>query len=99
MIILNILNFEKIIFLNKNIQNYFRINHENSYNEWQSLIYNNNKSEKFRFYIRMLNAMDSKQLLCDIEKILMDQIVVENFDVGLVKHYDINLEELEKFEF
>jgi hypothetical protein len=99
MIILNILNFEKIIFLNKNIQNYFRINHEKYYNEWQGLIYTNNKSEKFRFYIKMLNAMNSKQLLCDIEKILMDQIVVENFDVGLVKHYDINLEELEKFEF
>ena len=43
--------------------------------------------------------MKSGQLILDMEKILMDQIVVENFDVGLVKHYDINLEELKEFEF
>jgi len=99
MVILNILNLEKIIFFNKNIQNYLRINHENFYNEWQNLVYTNNKSEKFRFYIETLNRMESGQLILDMEKILMDQIVVENFDVGLVKHYDINLEELKEFEF
>ena len=43
--------------------------------------------------------MESGQLILDMEKILMDQIVVENFDVGLVKNYNVNLEELKKFEF
>ena len=99
MVILNIFNLEKIIFFNKNIQNYLRINHKNFYNEWQNLVYTNNKSEKFRFYIETLNRMESGQLILDMEKILMDQIVVENFDVGLVKNYNVNLEELKKFEF
>ena len=87
MVILNILNLEKIIFFNKNIQNYLIINHEKFYNEWQNLVYTNNKSEKFRFYIETLNRMESGQLILDIadkDKAKAQQVISDHKGLDII---------------
>lgn len=94
---LNIFNLEEIIFSNLKVLDFLRLKHRSVYDDWQKTVLLNSKAIKTKFYITFLNYILVNNLNIDLESILGYKLIVEVFDVGLIKNFDYNISDICEF--
>lgn len=96
---LNIFNLEEIILSNPKVLDFLRVHHKSIYDDWQKTVLLNSKAIKTKFYITFLNYILVNNLNIDLESILGYKLIVEVFDVGLIKNFDYNISDICEFMY
>lgn len=96
---LNIFNLEEIILSNLKVLDFLRVHHKSIYDDWQKTVLLNSKAIKTKFYITFLNYILVNNLNIDLESILGYKLIVEVFDVGLIKNFDYNISDICEFMY
>lgn len=96
---LNIFNLEEIILSNPKVLDFLRVHHKSIYDDWQKTVLLNSKAIKTKFYINFLNYILVNNLNIDLESILGYKLIVEVFDVGLIKNFDYNISDICEFMY
>ena len=96
---LNIFNLEEIILSNSKVLDFLRVHHKSIYDDWQKTVLLNSKAVKTKFYITFLNYILVNNLNIDLESILGYKLIVEVFDVGLIKNFDYNISDICEFMY